>query len=80
MSPIPSSARRSWVRTVLGAVRATPLESTHPDKRYAMLIIGLENGSVRLSKKYMPGKSYPYGPEQWPDVVLKGMEILNKHN
>jgi radical SAM superfamily enzyme YgiQ (UPF0313 family) len=54
--------------------------STHPDKRYASVIIGLETGSVSLFKKYMPGKSYPFRPEQWPDVVLKGMEILNRYN
>jgi radical SAM superfamily enzyme YgiQ (UPF0313 family) len=54
--------------------------STHPDKRYANLFIGLETGSVRLFKQFMKGKGYPYRPEQWPDVILKGMEILNKHN
>lgn len=54
--------------------------STHSDKRYASVIIGLETGSVNLFKKYMPGKSYPFRPEQWPDAVLKGMEILNRNN
>jgi radical SAM superfamily enzyme YgiQ (UPF0313 family) len=54
--------------------------STHPDKRYAMMFVGLETGSVRLFEQYMKGKCYPYRPEQWPDVVLKGMEILNRHN
>ncbi len=54
--------------------------STHPDKRYAMMFVGLETGSVRLFKEYMKGKSYPFRPEQWPDVVLKGMETLNRHN
>lgn len=54
--------------------------STHPEKRYANLFIGLETGSPRLFKQYMKGKGYPYRPEQWPDVVLKGMEILNRHN
>ncbi len=55
-------------------------DSTHPDKRYAMMFVGLETGSVRLFKKFMRGKSYPYRPEQWPDVVLKGMEIMNRAN
>jgi hypothetical protein len=54
--------------------------STHPENRYANLFIGLETGSVRLFKEYMKGKSYPFRPEQWPDVVLKGMEILNKND
>jgi len=55
-------------------------ESTHPDKRYAMMFVGLETGSVRLFKKFMKGKSYPFRPEQWPDVVLKGMEVMNRAN
>jgi len=54
--------------------------STHPDRRFANLFVGLETGSVRLFRQYMKGKAYPYRPEQWPDVVLKGMEILNRHN
>jgi radical SAM superfamily enzyme YgiQ (UPF0313 family) len=55
-------------------------DSTHPDKRYAMMFVGLETGSVRLFKQFMKGKCYPYRPEQWPDVVLKGMEIMNRRN
>ncbi len=54
--------------------------STHAENRYANLFIGIETGSVRLFKQFMKGKGYPYRPEQWPDVVLKGMEILNKNN
>jgi radical SAM superfamily enzyme YgiQ (UPF0313 family) len=54
--------------------------STHPEKRYQHMFMGLETGSVKLFKQYMKGKAYPYRPEQWPDVVLKGMEILNRHN
>jgi len=54
--------------------------STHPDKRYAQFFIGLETGSPRLFQQFMRGKGYPYRPHQWPDVVLKGMELLNKHN
>ena len=54
--------------------------STHPDHRYATLFVGLETGSVRLFKQHMKGKAYPFRPEQWPEVVLKGMELMNKHN
>lgn len=54
--------------------------STHPEKRYAMMFVGLETGSVRLFKRFMRGKSYPFRPEQWPDVVLKGMEVMNRAN
>ncbi len=55
-------------------------DSTHPDKRYAMMFVGLETASVRLFKQFMKGKSYPFRPEQWPDVILKGMETMNRAN
>jgi len=54
--------------------------STHPENKYASLFIGLETGSPRLFNKYMKGKAYPYKAEQWGEVILKGMEIINKHN
>lgn len=54
--------------------------STHPEHRYQHMFVGFETGSIRLFKQYMKGKAYPFRPEQWPDVILKGMEILNKHN
>lgn len=54
--------------------------STHPDHRFAMLFIGLETGSPRLFEQFMKGKSYPYKPQQWPEVVLKGMQILNRQH
>jgi len=54
--------------------------STQSEHRYQHLFISLETGSVRIFKQYMKGKASPYRPEQWPDVVLKGMEILNRHD
>lgn len=54
--------------------------STHPDKRYQTLFIGIETGSPRLFAEHMKGKAYPFRPDQWPDVVLRGMDILNKNN
>ncbi|MFQ5998912.1 MAG: B12-binding domain-containing radical SAM protein, partial [Candidatus Bathyarchaeia archaeon] len=30
---------------------------------------GIESGSTRIMKKYMGGKSLPYRPEEWPEVV-----------
>lgn len=56
-----------------------PASSQH-DKRYASLFVGLETGSPRLFNQFMKGKAYPYKAEQWHDVVLKGMELMNKHN
>lgn len=54
--------------------------STHPEHRYASLFIGLETGSPRLFNQFMKGKAYPYKAEQWGEVILKGMEIMNRHN
>ena len=58
----------------------THKDSTDPNKCIADPIIGLETGSARLFDIFMKGKAYPYRAKQWRDVVLKGMEILNKHN
>ncbi|MFL6228804.1 MAG: B12-binding domain-containing radical SAM protein [Pyrinomonadaceae bacterium] len=55
-------------------------DSTDPSKCVADPIIGLETGSPRLFNQFMKGKAYPYKAHQWRDVVLKGMEILNRHN
>src|SRR4051812_2395567 len=55
-------------------------ESTDADQRMIDPIIGLETGSPRLFETFMKGKAYPYKAHQWRDVVLKGMEILNRHN
>lgn len=54
--------------------------STHAEHRYASLFIGLETGSPRLFNQFMKGKAYPYKAEQWHDVVLKGMDIMNRKN
>jgi radical SAM superfamily enzyme YgiQ (UPF0313 family) len=55
-------------------------ESTDADQRMTDPIIGLETGSPRLFDTFMKGKAYPYKAHQWRDVVLKGMEILNRNN
>lgn len=58
----------------------THADSTDPGKKIVDPIIGLETGSPRLFEQYMKGKAYPYKAYQWRDVVLKGMEILNRNN
>jgi len=55
-------------------------DSTDANKCIADPIIGLETGSSRLFDIFMKGKAYPYRAGQWRDVVLKGIETLNKHN
>src|SRR5437588_2323414 len=55
-------------------------ESRDADHRMTDPIIGLETGSPRLFDIFMKGKAYPYKAHQWRDVVLQGMEILNRNN
>jgi radical SAM superfamily enzyme YgiQ (UPF0313 family) len=46
-------------------------------KRYANFEIGLETGSTRLMEKYMRGKMLPYKPEEWQNIVVDAIGILN---
>ncbi len=48
--------------------------------RCASVEVGIETGSPRLMRQYMRGKMLPYSPEQWPDVVVRSIEILNDND
>lgn len=41
---------------------------------------GIETGSVRLIQKYMAGKSLPFKPENWKEVVTQAFGILNDNS
>lgn len=41
--------------------------------------VGIETGSPRLAKIIMPGKSLPYKPEQWPEVVEDAFSIMHEN-
>ena len=43
-------------------------------------LIGLETGSVRMAKQIMPSKGVPFPIDEWPSVVIRGLEVLNKNN
>jgi len=47
--------------------------------RHSSVEVGMETGSIRLMRKYMPGKMLPYKPEEWHDVVTKAIEIMNEN-
>jgi radical SAM superfamily enzyme YgiQ (UPF0313 family) len=49
------------------------------ETRHSSVEVGIETGSIRLVKKYMPGKMLPYKPEEWHDVVTKAIEIMNEN-
>jgi radical SAM superfamily enzyme YgiQ (UPF0313 family) len=57
-----------------------PRLSTHPEQRALSPLIGLETGSVRMAKKIMPGKGVPFPIEDWPSVVIRGLQVLNENN
>src|SRR5258707_743704 len=57
-----------------------PLLSSHPEGRAIVPLIGLETGSVRAAKRLMPSKAVPFPIDEWPSVVVRGLEILNKNN
>lgn len=48
--------------------------------RYSSVEIGIETGSIRLMNEHMRGKMLPYKPEEWHDIVTKGIEIMNENN
>jgi radical SAM superfamily enzyme YgiQ (UPF0313 family) len=54
--------------------------STHPENRALAPLIGVETGSVRVARKIMAGKALPFDVKYWPQIVLEGLEILNKNN
>jgi radical SAM superfamily enzyme YgiQ (UPF0313 family) len=57
-----------------------PRVSTHPEGKALVPLIGLETGSVRMAKQLMPSKAVPFKIDDWPSVVLRGLEILNENN
>lgn len=46
-------------------------------RRCASVEVGIETGSVRLIEKHMKGKTLPYKPEQWQDIVVQAIATLN---
>jgi len=54
--------------------------SEHPRKKVLTPLIGLETGSPRMAKKIMPAKATPFDIEDWPSVVVRGLQILNRNH
>ncbi len=57
-----------------------PYLSSHPKNKALVPLIGLETGSIPLARKVMPSKGVPFPIEEWQSVIVRGLEILNKHN
>ncbi len=41
---------------------------------------GAETGSPRLCKSVLNRKAAPFAPDEWPDLVVQGTEILNRNH
>ena len=57
-----------------------PYLSSHPKFKALVPLVGLETGSVRVAKQIMPSKGVPFPIEEWPSVIVRGLEIMNKNN
>jgi radical SAM superfamily enzyme YgiQ (UPF0313 family) len=57
-----------------------PMLSAHPKKKALTPLIGLETGSVRMARQIMPSKGVPFSIDDWPSVVVRGLEVLNRNN
>ena len=57
-----------------------PYLSSHPQHKALVPLIGLETGSVRLARQIMPSKGVPFPIEEWPSIVVRGLEVLNANN
>jgi len=54
--------------------------STHPEKSFISPLIGIETGSARLAAQTMSGKALPFDIRDWQDIVVEGIQILNRNN
>ncbi len=57
-----------------------PHLSTHKEHRALVPLIGLETGSVAMAKRIMPSKAVPFPIDEWPSIVVRGLEILNRNH
>ncbi len=48
------------------------------NQKFLGVEVGIESGSTRIMKKYMPAKSRPYPPSEWPEVVEKAFSIFHE--
>src|SRR5678816_2037976 len=54
--------------------------STHREHRALVPLVGLETGSTRLARQIMPSKGVPFSIDDWPSVVINGLQVLNANN
>lgn len=57
--------------------RYTPKFRSNYKKSFITALFGIESGSVRIMKKYMRGKVWPFDIERYHEIVVQGTGILN---
>jgi radical SAM superfamily enzyme YgiQ (UPF0313 family) len=71
-----------WSHITFAAVNADPQlvgdcsEILLTDQDYIAVEMGIETGSTGLVERLMPAKAKPFGPQNWPQIVVDGMGIL----
>ncbi len=60
--------------------KLTDMLIDYDKRRFIGVEVGIETGSPRLAKIIMPGKSAPYPPEKWPDIVEDAFMIMHDNN
>ena len=60
--------------------RWNPEKSKTYKKPFISVEMGIETGSVRLMKKYMKGKALPFSVDNWPELVVQGMGVMNDYD
>ena len=49
-------------------------------KPFISVEVGIETGSVRLMNKYMKGKALPFSVNNWKELVIEGIGIMNDYD
>ncbi|MBI4416593.1 MAG: B12-binding domain-containing radical SAM protein [Euryarchaeota archaeon] len=62
---------------LLEKTRYTPKFRPNYKEPFVTALFGIESGSIRIMKKYMRGKIWPYPIEQYHEVNVQGVGILN---
>jgi radical SAM superfamily enzyme YgiQ (UPF0313 family) len=59
--------------------KLTELIYSKLDQDFIGVEVGIETGSPRLAEKIMPGKSAPFPPSKYPEIVEEAFAIMHEH-
>jgi len=65
---------------LLEKTRYTPKFRPNYKESFVTALFGIESGSIRIMKKYMRGKIWPYPIEEYHEVNVQGVGILNDNH